>query len=124
SYQKQLFNRHVRRDGTRKAKTYSARPGYSEHQTGLAVDLSSRGAGHCELRACFGGTLAGRWLKKESWRFGFIVRYTRANRAITGYIAEPWHLRFVGLKLSRYYYNHHVNSLEQFFDVTGGGYTA
>lgn len=103
------------------ADAISARPGYSEHQTGLAVDLQPLD-GTCALEACFVHTRAGRWLAAHAWRFGFLVRYTEANRRVTGYAPEPWHFRYVGTALAREVHDKGSPSLEGFFGVTGGDY--
>ncbi|HET7630114.1 MAG TPA: M15 family metallopeptidase [Candidatus Saccharimonadales bacterium] len=124
SYQKQLFNSYARRDGIKAAEAYSARPGYSEHQTGLAADIGSADHPGCTLEDCYAKTPAGKWLAENVYKYGFIVRYTDANHAVTGYIPEPWHLRFVGTELSNYYYDNHVSSLEEFFGVSGGDYSS
>lgn len=81
----------VRRSGAAAADRLSARPGHSEHQLGLAVDL----AGTCAYQ-CFGDTDEGRWVAANAHRWGFIVRYPEGGEQVTGYAAEPWHLRYVG----------------------------
>lgn len=73
----------------------SARPGFSEHQTGLAVDIGNPG-GTCALQRCFAATPAGSWAAANAARFGFIIRYPEGAAAVTGYDYEPWHLRYVG----------------------------
>lgn len=95
NYQKQLFNNYVNRDGEEAANKYSARPGQSEHQTGLAADLSDTG-GKCYLKACFGESEAGKWLNENAYEYGFILRYPKGKEEITGYIYEPWHFRYIG----------------------------
>lgn len=89
TYQTSLYNRYVQRDGKLEADTYSARPGHSEHQTGLAVDVWTEGKQKIT-------THDAEWLKQNAYKYGFIIRYTEENQSITGYIAEPWHLRFLG----------------------------
>ena len=81
--------------GAEAADTISARPGYSEHQTGLAIDIANPG-GECALEACFADTLAGSWAASNAHRYGFIIRYPDGAEDITGYAYEPWHLRYVG----------------------------
>lgn len=98
--QDSLFNRYVRQSGRAAAETYSARPGYSEHQTGLAADVYSPGYG-CELGRCFGDSKAGKWVAKNSWKYGYIVRYPSGKTSITGYIYEPWHVRYVGKDVAK-----------------------
>jgi D-alanyl-D-alanine carboxypeptidase len=93
--QKDLFNRYVKKDGEKKARTYSAIPGTSEHETGLAIDVSGSD-GKCAAEDCFAGTKEALWLDQHASEYGFIVRYPEGKDAITGYRYEPWHLRFVG----------------------------
>ena len=95
SYQKTLFNNYVAKDGIEAASRYSARPGQSEHQTGLALDLASQ-SGKCTLSTCFKDTDEGKWLNENAWRYGFILRYPEGKEEITGYMFEPWHFRYVG----------------------------
>lgn len=93
--QQQVFGYYVRRDGRARASTYSAYPGTSEHETGLAVDVSGAN-GRCAASDCFAGTREARWLAKHAHEYGFIIRYPRGKEGITGYKYEPWHIRFVG----------------------------
>lgn len=97
STQARTYNAYVAKDGEAKADTYSARPRYSEHQTGWAADL---GNGNCDLEICFGTTTAGKWLKANAASFGFIIRYPDGKTPITGYQYEPWHVRYVGKELA------------------------
>ncbi|GAB3794238.1 hypothetical protein GCM10028798_00340 [Humibacter antri] len=101
------------------ADSDTARPGHSEHQTGLAVDISAA-SGRCSLDACFGQTPEGQWLAANAWRFGFLLRYPQGEEAITGYTYEPWHFRYVGIPLSTELHDTGVATLEQFFGVPGG----
>lgn len=118
SYQVNLYNSYVTSDGQAKADTYSARPGYSEHQTGLAVDVG--GAHGCDMQQCFGLMPEGLWLATNAAKYGFIIRYTTQNQAITGYEAEPWHLRYVGTELAAEMKKQNIDSLETFFTISGG----
>lgn len=79
-------------------KTYSCKPGTSEHQTGLCVDLRVRGDDSSLLNESFANTDAGRWLAENCERFGFVLRFPEDKTAITGIVYEPWHFRFVGYK--------------------------
>lgn len=97
--QKALFNRYVKQDGEEKARTYSAVPGHSEHETGLAIDISGSN-GKCAAQDCFAGTKEAIWLEEHASEYGFIVRYPKGKEAITGYQYEPWHLRYVGRKVA------------------------
>lgn len=87
--QRNIYGRYVNRDGSKSADTYSARPGHSEHQTGLAIDLNDISYG-------FSDTAAGRWIAENCWKYGFIIRYPKGKSNITGYCYEPWHIRYVG----------------------------
>lgn len=91
SYETQdiIYNRYVSQDGKEEADTYSARPGHSEHQLGLAVDVWSYGYNEIKEEDA-------KWLSDNSYKYGFIIRYTKENKPITGYIEEPWHLRYLG----------------------------
>jgi D-alanyl-D-alanine carboxypeptidase len=91
-YQNQLYTNYKATD-PEGADTYSARPGFSEHQTGLAIDLNIPGSGGLED---FVGTEQAEWVSKNARLFGFIIRYTEENQAITGYVSEPWHIRYIG----------------------------
>lgn len=99
-YQKTLFNNYAARDGIDAASRYSARPGQSEHQTGLALDIAAK-SGVCTLSTCFKDTDEGKWLNENAWKFGFILRYPEGKEEITGYMFEPWHFRYVGKKQAK-----------------------
>lgn len=118
SYERQaeLYAGYVARYGQAEADTTSARPGHSEHQTGLAVDVSGTG-GACRLATCFGDTAAGRWLAEHAWEHGFVVRYPRGLEHITGYEWEPWHLRYVGVEVSTAMHESGAATLEEFFGL-------
>jgi len=120
-YQVEVYNRNVATNGKAHADRYSARPGHSEHQTGLAADLDNISSS-CVLEACFGQTPGGKWLAKNAVRFGFIIRYTPANTKVTGYNPEPWHVRYVGIPLAKELKKTHIDTLEEFFGVSGGNY--
>ena len=112
--QQSTYNGWVAKDGVAQADTYSARPGHSEHQTGLAVDL---GGGSCDLDTCFGNTFAGIWLANNAHNFGFIVRYPNGKDSVTGYQYEPWHLRYVGVGLAKEIANSPSKTMEEFFGL-------
>lgn len=97
AYQVQLFDAYVARDGKEEAMKYSAPPGHSEHQTGLAIDISSNSVGY-SLTQELEQTKEGKWLADNAHTYGFIVRYQRAYEKETGYMYEPWHLRYVGVE--------------------------
>ena len=96
--QKYIYNNYVRLDGREQADTYSARAGYSEHQTGLAIDVNT-------INASFINTDESNWLKDNCYKYGFIIRYPEGKENITGYTYEPWHIRYVGKKLATKLYN-------------------
>ncbi|MDQ0089791.1 D-alanyl-D-alanine carboxypeptidase [Paenibacillus anaericanus] len=120
STQTSLFNRYVAKDGEEKAKTYSAVPGHSEHETGLAIDVSGSD-GKCAADDCFGGTKEANWLDEHATEHGFIIRYPDGKESITGYKYEPWHLRFVGKEIAAEIAERDI-TLEEYYDavpVTG-----
>lgn len=114
--QASLYNYYVSIYGRAVADTISARPGYSEHQTGLALDIGNPN-GACALQACFAGTPAGQFAAANAWRYGFIVRYPNGYNSITGYTYEPWHLRYIGLRAARDMHYRGYRTLEQYFGL-------
>ncbi|WP_054948834.1 M15 family metallopeptidase [Numidum massiliense] len=96
-YQESIFAFNVEQKGEEEANRVSARPGQSEHQTGLTMDVSSESAGF-DLIEAFGETPEGKWIAENAADFGFILRYPKGKEDITGYVYEPWHLRYVGNK--------------------------
>jgi zinc D-Ala-D-Ala carboxypeptidase len=94
----------------------TARPGYSEHQTGLTIDIGPL-SGECSLDECFGETPEGIWLRDNAWRFGFILRYPADKTAVTGYSFEPWHFRYVGVELATELRETGFTTLEEFFGL-------
>jgi D-alanyl-D-alanine carboxypeptidase len=119
SLQTSVYNGYVRTSGQAQADTFSARPGHSEHQTGLAVDVEPANRS-CEVDKCFGDTVEGKWVAQHAYEYGFIVRYTPDKIAITGYDEEPWHIRYVGVELATEMHAQGVKTLEEFFGITGG----
>jgi zinc D-Ala-D-Ala carboxypeptidase len=97
--QKSFYDQYVAQSGQAAADTFSARPRYSEHQTGLAFDLTTPD-GSCHLEVCFKDTPGGKWVQEHASEYGFIIRYLDGKESITGYQYEPWHLRYVGQALS------------------------
>lgn len=112
------YNYWVSLSGKEGADTYSARPGYSEHQTGLAFDVA---AGSCVLD-CFGSTPQYQWLQANAADYGFIQRYYAGYEDITGYKAEEWHYRYVGVAVAKDMRAKGIKTLEQYWDIPGGGY--
>lgn len=109
-----VYNNEVKQFGQTVADSESARPGTSEHQTGLAIDV---GGGGCGIEDCFGKTAEGKWLAANAYKYGFIIRYTDAKQQITGYRAEPWHIRYIGGDLSAEMQKQGVQTLEEFFGL-------
>ena len=118
SYELQVatHDSHVRDSGQAGADASSARAGHSEHQTGLALDLVACDPACGEIEA-FGGTPQGEWVAANAWEYGFIVRYEQAGSGITGYMPEPWHLRYIGRELAAAYHHGGYHTLEQFFGL-------
>ena len=110
SLQTSLYNNYVLKDGKTKADTYSARPGHSEHQTGLAMDLNI-------IDSSFEGTPEAIWIEKNCYKYGFIIRYPKGKEEITGYKYEPWHVRYLGKELSEKVYNS-GKTLEEYLNIT------
>ena len=110
SYQTQssIYDRKVKNVGSKaKADEYVARPGASEHQLGLAMDINQR-ARESGLTSSFGKTVSGKWLRENCWRFGFILRYQEGWEEVTGYNYEPWHVRYVGKEYAKAIYEMNV----------------
>ncbi len=108
--QKETYNRFVNRDGKEKADTFSARPGHSEHQTGLAFDINYAGDS-------FGSTPEAAWLAANCWKYGFIIRYPEDKSHITGYKYEPWHIRYLGEENAKKVYQSGL-TLEEYLGIT------
>lgn len=94
-YQQTVYRRNVEKQGQVQADKVSARPGHSEHQTGLTMDVSANSVNNT-LETQFANTIEGNWLKNNAHRAGFIIRYLKGKEHITGYSYEPWHIRYVG----------------------------
>lgn len=120
SYDRQetLYNNYVARDGKEKADRYSARPGFSEHQTGLAFDIGEVGNSNDYADDRFGETEAGKWLAENAADFGFIMRYPKGKESITGYQYESWHFRYVGKKIAKEIYGNN-STLEEYLNDKG-----
>ena len=109
SRQQTIYNNYVARDGVAEADTYSARPGHSEHQSGLAFDVGA-------IDDNYGNTPAGKWLAENCHKYGFIIRYLKGKEHITGYKYEPWHIRYIGVDHATAVYNQKV-TLEEYLGV-------
>ncbi len=105
-----IYSNYVARDGAAAADRYSARPGHSEHQTGLAFDLNS-------LEQTFGATPEGQWLAANCWKYGFIIRYPQEKEDLTGYMYEPWHVRYLGRETAQKVYESGL-CLEEYLNIT------
>ncbi len=114
--QKQIYDQNVARRGKSATDTVSARPGSSEHQTGLTIDISARSVG-CQLSQAFGHTKAGKWVAKNAHKYGYIIRYPYGKSKITGYHYEPWHIRYVGIPVATYLYKNKL-TLEEYYHVS------
>ena len=113
-FQSVLYNNYVAKYGQSEADKFSAKPGYSEHQTGLAVDVSSPSVGYA-LTAAFDETPEWKWLSENAESFGFILRYPEGKTEITGYMYEPWHFRYVGLDAAKVIQEENI-TLEEYID--------
>ncbi|MEF9893516.1 M15 family metallopeptidase [Anaerorhabdus sp.] len=116
STQERLFNNYVARDGEDAANRYSARPGQSEHQTGLAADIGDGSLANW-LKNSFKDTPEGIWLKENSYKYGFVLRFMDGKEDITGYMFEPWHFRYVGVEEAQKIVDSGL-TLEEFYNFT------
>ena len=112
--QQSTYSGYVSQYGQAETDTFSARPGHSEHQTGLAADLNS-------LDQSFGDTPTGQWLAQNAHTYGFIIRYPFGKDSVTGYHYEPWHVRYVGADTASAVYTS-GKTLDEYFGVEGGDY--
>jgi D-alanyl-D-alanine carboxypeptidase len=116
SYKRQvsIFNNNVKTKGQEYASKVSAVPGTSEHQTGLSIDVSSPSVGNV-LEQSFGASKEGEWLEKHAPEYGFIIRYMKGKEDVTGYVYEPWHIRYVGIDIAEDVAKQGM-TLEEYFD--------
>ncbi len=103
-YQKGLYDNYVKKDGIEKADTYSARPGYSEHQTGLVVDIDNAKTDYNNFET----TEEFKWMQENAHNYGFILRYPKDKENITGYEYESWHYRYVGKEIATFIINNNL----------------
>lgn len=108
-YQSGLYQRYSDRDGKAAADRYSARPGHSEHQTGLAFDLNT-------IDSSFADTDEGKWVAENCYKYGFIIRYPEGKEDITGFIYEPWHIRYLGEETAKSVYDSGL-TLEEYLGI-------
>ncbi len=100
--QQELYNGYVADKGVTATEATSARAGFSEHQTGLALDIGDDDAGSsCDFSVCFADTPAGKWVAAHAAEHGFVIRYLAEGETVTGYSAEPWHLRYLGAAVAQ-----------------------
>lgn len=122
SYNTQVstYQKWVNIQGQAEADRGSARPGHSEHQTGLAADLGNLD-GSCNLLACFGSGTQGTWLASNAHLYGYIIRYPEGKESLTGYQYEPWHVRYVGVDTAIAIYQSGL-TMDQYYGVEAGDY--
>lgn len=104
NYQDNLYNNYVKKDGIEKADTYSARPGFSEHQTGLVIDVDNIKTNYEN----FENTKEFNWMQENAHKYGFILRYPKGKEDITGYNYESWHFRYVGKDIAKEIYKQQI----------------
>lgn len=114
--QTSTYGNYVNTRGQAEADTASARPGYSEHQTGWSFDIGD-GGGACSFQPCFAEQPAAVWAEANAHRFGFVVRYPWNLHGITGYYYEPWHLRYIGTEAATDMTNRGIGTLEEYFGL-------
>ncbi len=113
-YQQSVYRRNVETQGQLQADKVSAKPGHSEHQTGLTMDISADSVNNT-LETQFANTAEGTWLKNNAHRAGFIIRYLKGKEQITGYSYEPWHIRYVG-EIAKDIYEKNI-TLEEYLNI-------
>ena len=117
TYQKDLYNRNVKSLGEARASRSTAKPGHSEHQTGLTFDFGGPDKSHW-LSESFDKTAEGKYLAANAYRFGLIMRYPKGKEAVTGYMYEPWHFRYVGVDRAKKIYNS-GKTMEEYYGFSG-----
>lgn len=115
SSQKSILKAKTIAIGKTKALLLVAKPGFSEHQTGLAVDFAAYGVS--TLTTSFAKTKAGIWLAANAYQYGFVLRYPKGKTAITGYNFEPWHFRYVGIPVATEMHDQGIQTLEEFYGL-------
>ena len=109
-YQEKIYNKYIKKYGKELTDTFSAPPGHSEHQTGLAMDVG-------KIDDDYGETKEGIWLKNNAYKYGFIIRYPKDKETITGYKYEPWHIRYLGIDTATKVYNSGL-TLEEYLKIS------
>ena len=108
--QRKLYNKYLKLYGKNYVDKYVAKAGYSEHQTGLAIDLKSLD------NEVFMNSKEYSWIKKNAHKYGFIIRYQKEQEVITGYSEEQWHIRYVGKKVAQYIYKNNI-AYEEYYNL-------
>ena len=108
-YQKELYNNYVKEKGGIEADMCSARAGHSEHQTGLAIDISDNSLDYSN----FGSSKEYIWIINNAYKYGFILRYPKDKEYLTGYKSEPWHIRYIGKNIAKYIFDNNI-TLEEY----------
>lgn len=111
-YQENLYNKYVKKDGISLADTYSARPGFSEHHTGLAIDIDNTKISYND----FENTKEFIWMNENAHKYGYILRYQKGKEDITGYMYEPWHYRYVGINIATYIKENNITYEEYYYE--------
>ncbi len=120
-YQASLYNGYVASYGQAEADSISSRPGYSDHQTGLAADFVEGGSS--DFTDAFENTSSGQWLMTHAYLYGFIMRYPNGKQAVTGYDYEPWHYRYIGVENAQALYSTSPDeTFEEYYQIDGGDY--
>ncbi|HPU63295.1 MAG TPA: M15 family metallopeptidase [Mobilitalea sp.] len=119
--QKEIFLNNLIKKGKTHTLKYSAAPGTSEHQTGLAMDVSSKSV-RMKLVTAFANCPEGKWLAEHAHEYGFIIRYPKDREEVTGYAYEPWHIRYVGKQLATYLYTNNLTLDEYYNYVPSEGF--
>ena len=112
NYQEKLYNNYLKYETRSIVDAYSARPGYSEHHTGLAIDIDNIKLDYNKFYL----TEEFNWMKDNSYKYGFILRYPKDKENITGYSYEPWHYRYVGIDVASYIYKHNITFEEYYYE--------
>ncbi len=118
--QKTLYDNYAAKDGVENADTYSARPGFSEHQTGLAMDVLGVETYSGDLEdAGFENTKEYKWLTENGYKYGLILRFPKGQENVTGYMYEPWHWRYVGEDVASFMHENNITTLEEYHALKG-----
>ena len=115
--QKQVLAEDTAQSGAAYANTLDMHPGYSEHQTGWAIDIGSHTRPAVDFDAAMARTPEGEWLAANAWRYGFILSYPKDRETFTGILFEPWHFRYVGTALADELHRTGVQTLQEFFGL-------